>query len=750
MSLQFLSTRFANMHLQQFGQQLDDNLNLDYFGNTHLLKSVQNQLQQVEPCGDSKSYLTNLCHNNLAEFKQHLMDSEPKMMRAHANECEITIIDDDYDHKLIRLTDLWGVNEEDVPKDKRDDVSTFSKHFFVYKNMVYISQKGQGHLELVQFGEFTFRLENSKFQRIENDMEARYPPKDTTTLFDFGYIGDSLAKHNACVELLRLLKNPDDDVTASKKLLLLKCLANPKERVETTYAPMPDVIGGEKVPINTTQYNVLKGLRYNIEAIQGPPGTGKSTTIFHLVSSRLPEDEVALVTCVQNKAVEAVVEKLAGNVVFYVTGNPTRLPALSLKWTLESQAKRTEEYLEGEERVYDLARQLTFYEKKISALELGIKNNDVRDRRRETRLKSIYTHKSPDYIKELVDKDRWGLLWRLHCQQKYSFLYEDCRSCFHELQEARQKLNLILLTQMDRIQMSSRAILCTIASTASIVLPDQLRSKVTTVIIDEAGTAPETCVPVVLVWGGLRRVVAVGDQKQLQPFSRTQSRGICYDYLRKQCTRIGCKFSHDTHGVFHRLEWALRGEIATLTTQYRMHPRISAVVSELFYDNKLKDNDSIKQKRSLENPHGIYKIEHYGKESKEPHSTSFKNDTECSVAVQLYKKLHQQHPRKSIMLITYYKAQERLLKRTFEEERIDCNCDEFRLCSVDQSQGNEADYVILSTVRTGTLGFVKNPNRLNVAISRARDRLYIIGDSYTLNGDMNWRTIWSQAHAKTI
>ena len=59
--------------------------------------------------------------------------------------------------------------------------------------------------------------------------------------------------------------------------------------------------------------------------------------------------------------------------------------------------------------------------------------------------------------------------------------------------------------------------------------------------------------------------------------------------------------------------------------------------------------------------------------------------------------------------------------------------------SVDTWQGREADYIIFSTVRTNHLGFLSNPNRMNVALSRARHGLIILGNTETLSQDNNWK-----------
>ncbi|CAK4473014.1 unnamed protein product [Aphanomyces euteiches] len=62
--------------------------------------------------------------------------------------------------------------------------------------------------------------------------------------------------------------------------------------------------------------------------------------------------------------------------------------------------------------------------------------------------------------------------------------------------------------------------------------------------------------------------------------------------------------------------------------------------------------------------------------------------------------------------------------------------------TVDAMQGREADVVVLSCVRTDNkIGFLRNPNRLNVAISRAKEALYIVGHLPTLRSDEMWRKL---------
>ena len=85
----------------------------------------------------------------------------------------------------------------------------------------------------------------------------------------------------------------------------------------------------------------------------------------------------------------------------------------------------------------------------------------------------------------------------------------------------------------------------------------------------------------------------------------------------------------------------------------------------------------------------------------------------------------------SCALISPYRGQIELLEKIFKEEKVAIN-------TVDSFQGQEADVVIISLVRSNEeneIGFLKDYRRMNVALTRARKKLIVIGDSATVGGD---------------
>lgn len=147
------------------------------------------------------------------------------------------------------------------------------------------------------------------------------------------YIGDAVAAIDACL-LLQRQATPSD---------LLCAVANPKARQQVAWRSP----AGGCAMLNESQHAALASLRYNLEVIQGPPGTGKSTTIFHLVHDCMPLSTNSVVCAVQNRAVEAICQRLSSAVTtgdldfkFFVFGNEKRLAETSKMWTLGAQADR--------------------------------------------------------------------------------------------------------------------------------------------------------------------------------------------------------------------------------------------------------------------------------------------------------------------------------------------------------------------------------------------------------------------------
>lgn len=181
----------------------------------------------------------------------------------------------------------------------------------------------------------------------------------------------------------------------------------------------------------------------------------------------------------------------------------------------------------------------------------------------------------------------------------------------------------------------------------------------------------------------------------------------------------------------------------TLVYQHRMHPDISKFPRERFYQDvgALKDSDNLERDWNY-NQYGCRSIWVDVKgETKQNY-----NDKEVEVLIshlkdfiEFAKKNPQPEGKKwTVAVLTFYRGQETKLRESLrkitgkENSVSDFNIDNginIKLHTVDKFQGHEADIVFLSMVQTKRDGFMDNPNRLNVAITRAKFQLVIFGDN---------------------
>jgi superfamily I DNA and/or RNA helicase len=248
-------------------------------------------------------------------------------------------------------------------------------------------------------------------------------------------------------------------------------------------------------------------------------------------------------------------------------------------------------------------------------------------------------------------------------------------------------------------------------------------------ILDEASkaTPTESLVPM----ARSRRWIIVGDSRQLPPFIEEGIRD------RKILEANNLEEEVLAHTLFDRFEQLLPDECkTTLSVQHRMVPGIGNLISECFYAGQLQsaplDWDAVFH-RVLPRPvvwlttaHEIDRLEH-------PSGHSFDNPAEARVICDLLRRLDgfvQGNRRKiSVVLLTGYTAQKHLLERAlaaaqFSGLEVSCH-------TVDSVQGREADVAIYSVTRSNSsrqLGHLKEAKRLNVALSRSRQYLVIVGD----------------------
>jgi ATP-dependent RNA/DNA helicase IGHMBP2 len=232
-------------------------------------------------------------------------------------------------------------------------------------------------------------------------------------------------------------------------------------------------------------------------------------------------------------------------------------------------------------------------------------------------------------------------------------------------------------------------------------------------IVDEACQAiePSCWLPVLRA----ERLVLAGDHCQLPPTVLSQERRLHVSMLERLI---------DTHGP---------AITSVLQRQYRMHADIMAFSNAQFYEGQLIADDSVADATLPGDSEALTFVDTSGAgydEEREPDGPSLRNPQEAGLVVQLVELLLKRGIEPdAIAILSPYAAQVRLLQEQMPE---------IESCSIDGYQGRECDIIILTLVRSNperTLGFLRDTRRMNVAMTRARRKLIVIGDSATFGED---------------
>ncbi|KAJ8762739.1 hypothetical protein K2173_012231 [Erythroxylum novogranatense] len=412
--------------------------------------------------------------------------------------------------------------------------------------------------------------------------------------------------------------------------------------------------------------------------IQGPPGTGKSGLLKELISLAVQQGERVLVTAPTNAAVDNMVEKLSSVGLDIVrVGNPARISPV------------------------------------VASKSLGeIVNSKLENFRAE------FERKKSDLRKDLR-----------HCLKDDS-LAAGIRQLLKQLGKAFKKKEKETVKE---VLSSTHVVLATNTGAA-----DPLIRRLDTfdlVVVDEAAQAIEPSCWIPILQG--KRCILAGDQYQLAPV-----------ILSRKALEGGLGVS-----LLERAVTLHNGVLATkLTTQYRMNDAIASWASKEMYGGSLKSAATVASHLLVDTP--FVKLTWvtqcplllldtrmpYGslsmgcEEHLDPAGTgSFYNEGEADIVVQhVLSLIYAGVGAKAIAVQSPYVAQVQLLRERLDELP---ETDGIEVATIDSFQGREADAVIISMVRSNTLGavgFLGDSRRMNVAITRARKHVAVVCDSSTI------------------
>ena len=416
-----------------------------------------------------------------------------------------------------------------------------------------------------------------------------------------------------------------------------------------------------------------------VAVVHGPPGTGKTTTLVEAVYETLHRENQVMVSAQSNTAVDWIAEKLVDRGIPVLRiGNPTRVNDKMLAFTYERRFEAHSDYPE-----------LWQIRKTIREMTGRLRKSGREDRE------------------------------RLH----------------NQLTKLRVRATGLEIRIDTELFTEARVIACTLVGAASRVLE---RKRFSSLFIDEAAQAIEAACWIAI--SRADRVILAGDHCQLPPTIK------CIEAARGGLGRTLLE-----KVVLHKPE-----TVSLLKIQYRMHKDIMRFPSRWFYHDELEAAPEVKYRGVLDFDTPASWIDTSELDLQEKavaEGTGRLNTGEAELLVRELKNYMERIGIRRILeehidfgVISPYRAQVHYLRHLLKKEPF------FRPCrrlitvhTVDGFQGQERDVIMISLVRAnekGQIGFLRDLRRMNVAITRARMKLLILGEAVTLTRHPFYRELY--------
>lgn len=420
----------------------------------------------------------------------------------------------------------------------------------------------------------------------------------------------------------------------------------------------------------------------DIGVVHGPPGTGKTTSLVQAIRLTLQQEKQVLVCAPTNSAIDLITEKLVEiGVDVLRLGHPARMSEELLTSSVDGRVSASPYY------------------------------KDIKNLRRNA---EEYFRMAGKYKRVFGKED---------AKQRAAF-YSEAKNC---LKEARLLEDFIT----DELFNTVQVICCTPVTSNNRSLN---RKKFNTLFFDEASQALEPMVWIPLL--KCNRLILCGDHFQLPPVVKSieAKKGGLDETMLDRCMKY-------------------TETVSLLNRQYRMSSAIMGFSNSYFYGSELVADESVSD-QTLVNDEESYlgkSIEFIDTagcsfdEIQNPETLSHCNPKEGAVLFRHLEQLlldYSQLPEATpidIGIISPYKEQREWLKETYSELTLDTNkLNSLAIKTIDGFQGEERDIIYISLVRSNEnqeIGFLSDLRRMNVAITRAKKKLVVIGDSSTIGSN---------------
>lgn len=407
----------------------------------------------------------------------------------------------------------------------------------------------------------------------------------------------------------------------------------------------------------------------DVSIVHGPPGTGKTTTLVEAIYETLHRENQVMVCAQSNTAVDWIAEKLVDRGINVLRiGNPTRVNDKMLSFTYERRFESHPDYAE-----------LWGIRKAIREIQSNLRKK---------------SHSEKETARNRLSRLRFRAT------------------------ELEVKIDAELFAE-------ARVVACTLVGSANRVL---MNRNFTSLFIDEAAQALEAACWIAI--GKADRVILAGDHHQLPPTIK------CIEAARGglDCT------------LMQKVTDSKPEVVSLLKTQYRMHDDIMRFPSHWFYNDELRSAPEVKHRGILEYDTPVIWLDtadcHFT-EDQLADSMSRINKDEANLLVSTLQTYIGKIGKERVLdesidfgLISPYKSQVHYIRGLIKRNAF---FKPFRrlitVHTVDGFQGQERDVIMISLVRAndkGQIGFLGDLRRMNVAITRARMKLIILGDAPTM------------------
>jgi len=418
----------------------------------------------------------------------------------------------------------------------------------------------------------------------------------------------------------------------------------------------------------------------DIGVVHGPPGTGKTTSLVQAIRLTLQSESQVLVCAPTNSAVDLLAEKLTAlGIDVLRMGHPARISDELQNSSIDGKIASSPYY------------------------------KDIKNLRRNA---EEYFRMAGKY------KRSFG---REEAQQRTAY-YTEAKNC---IREARQLEDFIV----EELFKTAQVICCTPVTSTHRGLA---RKRFNTLFFDEASQALEPMVWIPLL--KCKRLILSGDHFQLPPVVKSMEakRGGLDETLLDKCIK-------------------LPNAMVLLNRQYRMNSRIMGFSNQYFYGNELIADETVATHALVNDENStlsksIEFIDTAGcsfDEIQNEETLSYSNPKEGDILFKHLQQLlaeyatHDNLPAINVGIISPYKEQREWLKENILPVELDkTKLDSLSIKTIDGFQGEERDVIYISLVRSNDkheIGFLNDLRRMNVAITRAKKKLVVIGDSATIS-----------------